>query len=62
VARLGGDEFAVLLPDITHASAAIVDADKPRAALERPFHIKGLGLMGSSRCTNWRSASRSPST
>src|SRR5660397_36663 len=46
VARLGGDEFAVLLPDITHASAAIAVADKLRAALESPFHIEGFDVEG----------------
>src|SRR5664280_1909894 len=46
VARLGGDEFAVLLPDITHTSAAIGVADKLRAALESPFHIEGFDVEG----------------
>ncbi len=49
VARLGGDEFAVLLPDITDARAAIVVADKLRAALESPFYVKGYTPLGVDR-------------
>ena len=39
VARLGGDEFVVVLPEVTDVSAAILVAEKVRAAVALPFPL-----------------------
>ncbi|MGH8894404.1 MAG: putative bifunctional diguanylate cyclase/phosphodiesterase, partial [Actinomycetes bacterium] len=45
VARLGGDEFAVLLPDVTDAQTALVEADALREALRAPVEVDGVALV-----------------
>src|SRR5665647_3013840 len=44
IGRLAGDEFVVLLPDIGSVADAAAVAAKLRAALETPFHVKGIDL------------------
>lgn len=41
ISRQGGDEFVVLLPEVSHAQAAAVSADKILAALHEPHLIDG---------------------
>ena len=42
VARLGGDEFAVLMPDVPTDEAALVVAERLRAALRAPLTLPAL--------------------
>jgi diguanylate cyclase (GGDEF)-like protein len=42
VARLGGDEFGVLAPGVEGADAALLLADRLRAALERTHSVAGV--------------------
>ncbi|MDX6730705.1 MAG: hypothetical protein QOC54_653 [Baekduia sp.] len=44
LARLGGDEFAVLLAPGNGTEAALREARKVLAAIERPFEVEGLEL------------------
>jgi len=44
LARLGGDEFAVFLPEITHATDAIVTAQRIVRALAEPFVVDGMSI------------------
>jgi diguanylate cyclase (GGDEF)-like protein len=39
LARIGGDDFAVLVPDVPSSHAALVIAERLRAALRRPLNL-----------------------
>jgi predicted signal transduction protein with EAL and GGDEF domain len=43
-ARLGGDEFAVIAPELDGTATAAALAERLRAALGRPFHLRGLAI------------------
>jgi diguanylate cyclase (GGDEF)-like protein len=44
LARLGGDEFAVLIPDVPSGEAALVVAERLRAALRAPLTLPALSI------------------
>ncbi len=39
--RFGGDEFVIVCPDVAGASEALMVAERIRAALEKPFFVRG---------------------
>lgn len=46
VGRIGGDEFFILLPVIESVADALTVAEKIRDALNKPFALEGLRLIG----------------